>query len=199
MEKLATTRVEINELLARRWSRRSYDPDKEVTEEQIISLCEAARWAPSCFGDQPWKFIIWNKYKDEKNWSRAFNCLGEWNQNWVKNAPVLIAAIADTVFNKNGKENRWGRYDTGAASENLCLQAVDLGLAAHQMGGFDKDKLIDEFNVPDRYIPMAMIAVGYPADPEILEGEYFEAEYNKRERNPLGKNFFSGDWGEPII
>ncbi len=162
-------------------------------------MCEAARWAPSCFNDQPYRFIIWDKYLDEKNYNRAFNCLVEWNQKWVRTAPVLIAVLADNKFRHNGKPNRWTQFDSGAAAQNLYLQAVDLGLMAHPMGGFDIDKLKSEFNIPDNFTPMAMIAVGYQSDNiDVLEDIHKELELKERERLPLGDNFFFSEWNEPI-
>jgi nitroreductase len=98
---------------------------------------------------------------------------------------------------KNSKPNRWGQYDTGAASENLCLQAVALGLMAHQMGGFDAERVQREFQIPARYTPMAMIAVGHPGAPEVLNDELKALELAARERSVLGERFFDGTWARP--
>jgi nitroreductase len=199
MKKPAITQAPIHDLLAARWSGRAYDVNKPVSREQVISLLEAARWAPSCFGDQPWRFVVWNRGEDEAAWQRAFECLVPGNQDWVKNAQVLLLVTADTLFNHNGKPNRWGQYDTGAAAENLCLQAEALGMMAHQMGGFDADKTRSEFGVPEQYIPMAMIAVGYPADPATFADEIKERELALRKRRDLGELFFAGAWDKPVI
>lgn len=196
--KVATTANPIHELLTKRWSCRAFDVEKPVTQDQVISLVEAARWAPSCFGDEPWRFIVWNRNKDASSWKKAFNCLVEWNQNWVKNAPILILVTANTIFRKNGKNNAWGQYDTGAAAENLCLQAVSLGLMAHQMGGFDADKVRSEFGIPEQFTCMAMIAVGYQGEESVLNDELKELELAPRERTPLGEHFFEGAWGTSI-
>ena len=123
MQKPATTQVSINEVIAQRWSPRAFDATKFVSHEQVIALLEAARWAPSCFGDQPWRFIVWNKSTDAEAWQQAFDTLAPSNQTWVKSAPLLILVCADTLFGHNQTPNRWGQYDTGAAAENLCLQA----------------------------------------------------------------------------
>lgn len=199
MKKPAITQTPIHDLLAARWSGRVYDVNKPVSREQVISLLEAARWAPSCFGDQPWRFVVWNRSEDESGWQRAFDCLVPGNQEWVKNAQVLLLVTADTLFNHNGKPNRWGQYDTGAAAENLCLQAEALGMMAHQMGGFDADKARGEFGVPEQYIPMAMIAVGFPADPATFGDEVRERELAPRKRRELGELFFAGAWDKPVI
>lgn len=163
-----------------------------------MALLEAARWAPSCFGDQPWRFLVWNRHRDAAVWQRAFDCLSEGNRKWVVNAPLLMASLANTVFDHNGKPNRWAQYDTGAASENICLQAVALGLVAHQMGGFDAERLKQEFGVPEFFTPMAMIAVGQQADADILEQEIRERELGPRARKPLETRFFEGSWDAGI-
>lgn len=196
--KIASTQTDVHEIIAKRWSCRAFDPARPISRAQIVSLLEAARWAPSCFGDEPWRFIVWDRNSDEAAWKKAFSCLGEWNQNWVKNAPVLILTTANSVFTKNNHPNRWGQYDTGAAAENLCLQAIASGLMAHQMGGFDVDKTRDAFNIPAQFSCMAMIAVGYQAEADGLDDELRQLELAARIRSPLGTHFFEGDWNTPI-
>ena len=197
-QKHASTSAPIHDLLARRWSGRAFDRDKPVSRENLAALLEAARWAPSCYGDEPWRFIVWDRFRDETAWQRAFECLGEWNQKWVRPAPVLLLSAADSVFTKNDKPNRWGQHDTGAAGENLYLQAAALGLMAHPMGGFDADKARRMFGIPERFTPMAMIAVGHPAPADILEGEYYDAEVAARVRTPLATRFFESSWDTPF-
>lgn len=199
MKKPATTRVAIDETIAQRWSGRAYDASKSVTAEQTIALLEAARWAPSCYGDQPWRFIVWDSNKDKAAWQKAFDTLVEFNQGWVKNAPLLFLIAADTKFNHNGKPNRWAAYDTGAAAENICLQATALGLMAHQMAGFDADKLHAAFEIPEQIEIIAMISVGHPADPDTLDAETRERETAARSRRELGELFFDGAWGKPVV
>lgn len=196
--KPAITSVPIHDIIARRWSGRAYDAGKPVAREHLLSILEAARWAPSCFGDEPWRFLVWDKFHDAATWERAFACLAEGNQAWVKNAPVLMLVVADGVFRRNGSPNRWGQYDTGAASENLCLQATALGLMAHQMGGFDPERIRAEFSIPESFTCMAMIAVGHPADSSVLQGELRQWEEAPRARQPFGELCFDGGWGKPL-
>ncbi|MFO1204415.1 MAG: nitroreductase family protein [Burkholderiales bacterium] len=196
--KPATTQVPIHDLLAARWSPRAFDATRAVTREQIIALIEAARWAPSCFGNEPWRFLMWDRAVDDAGWQRAFACLSAGNQPWVKNVPLLFAAIAHPTFDHNGKPNRWAQYDTGAASENLVLQAAALGLAAHQMGGFDVDRLRAEFAIPEECTPMAMIAVGHQASPDVLAEEQRVKELAQRARKLRATRFFAGRWGIPL-
>lgn len=124
IEKSANTSVPIHELLAQRWSPRAIDQHKPVDRNDITALLEAARWAPSCFGDQPWRYLVWDRFRDHESWQTAWDCLTDGNKAWVRDAPVLLASFADSTFRKNGKPNRWGQHDTGAASENLCLQGT---------------------------------------------------------------------------
>ena len=198
VEKKAQTSVAIHDLMVRRWSPRAFDNNRPVSHEQIKSLLEAARWAPSCYGDEPWRYLLWDRKRDPAGWQMAFECLAGGNQIWVKNAPLLMASIAGSQFAHNGKPNRWAQHDTGASSMSLVLQAVALGLAVHQMGGFDADKLSEKFAIPAGYTPMAMIAVGYQADADILEGEIKERELAPRARKPLREKFFEGTWGVPV-
>ena len=198
MQKTATTQVPINETIAKRRSGRAYDTSKAVSSEQILSLCEAARWAPSCFGDEPWRFIIWNKNTDATSWKKAFDCLAPSNQTWVKDAPVLILVCADSLFGHNQTPNRWAQYDTGAAAENLCLQAQDLGLMAHQMGGFNADAAREAFSIPTQITLMAMVSIGYEGDANSLPDELKARELAARKRKPIGDLFFAAAWNQPI-
>jgi len=199
MQKPAITQVPIDPLIAKRWSPRAYDANKPVSNDQVLSLLEAARWAPSCFGDQPWRFIVWNKAADEAAWQQALDCLVPGNQTWAQLAPVYVLICADTLFGHNQTPNRWAQYDTGAATENLCLQAASLGLVTHQMGGFNSDKAREMFAIPAQFTPMAMVAVGYQADVNELPADLKEREMAERQRKPLGELFFSGVWGKSVI
>jgi len=198
MKKPALTDTPIHDLIAARWSGRAYDPAQAVSREQTLSLLEAARWAPSCFGDQPWRFVVWNKATDAAGWQAAFDTLSPGNQGWVKDAPLLVLACADSLFNHNGQPNRWAQYDTGAAVENLCLQAEALGLMAHQMGGFDAERVRALAGVPERYTLMAMVSVGAPGDPARLGAEAVEREHAPRKRRPLAELCFGGRWEQDI-
>ncbi len=199
MQKPAITATPIDDLLAARWSPRAYDATKAVTQQQILSMLEAARWAPSCFGDQPWRYVVCDKTTNPQAWQHAYDCLVPGNQAWAVNAPVLILICADTLFSHNQKPNRWASYDTGAATENVCLQAASLGLAAHQMGGFDGAKAREVFNIPAQVEMMAMVSVGYMAEAETLPDELREREQAARTRRPLGELFFNGVWDKPVV
>lgn len=199
MKKPAMTQEPIHDIIANRWSPRAYDATKAVTQSQMISLLEAARWAPSCFGDEPWRFIVWDKNQDAVAWQKALDCIVPGNQTWAQHAPVYILVCADSLFGHNQKPNRFAQYDTGAATENLCLQATSMGLIVHQMGGYEVEKARESFAIPDQYQPMAMLAVGYMADVNSLPEDIKERETAPRKRKPLGELFFSSHWGKPIV
>jgi nitroreductase len=199
MQKPAITQAPIHDIIANRWSPRAYDANKAVSQKQIISLLEAARWAPSCFGDEPWRFVVWDKNQDETAWEKAYDCIVPGNQTWAKDAPVLILICADTLFSHNQKPNRWANYDTGAAAVSLCLQATSMGLVTHQMGGFDGEKTHAAFGIPEQIEMMSMLAVGYAADADTLSDEFKERALAPRKRRPLGELFYDGVWNQPII
>ncbi|MBN4079309.1 nitroreductase family protein [Beggiatoa alba] len=194
-EKMANTVVPVDALIAQRWSPRAFDSSKAVETNELLALLEAARWAPSCFGEEPWRFIVCDRNQDSAAWEKLLDCLAEKNQLWARNAPLLLLATSVPVFTHNGNPNRWDQYDTGAASVSLCLQATAMGLQAHQMGGFDGDKARAAFSIPDEVDIMAVIAVGYAGPLEALHEDFRSAEMGERARQPMGERFFAGRWG----
>ncbi len=195
MEKPAPTDVPIHDLLARRWSPRAFD-GRPVEREKLTSLFEAARWAPSSNNEQPWRFLVATREQPE-DFERLLACLLEGNRKWAQRAPVLILSVASLNFEESGKPNRHAFHDTGLAAENLVLQASALGLAAHQMAGFDVEKARADLRIPQGCEPVAMIAVGYPGDPDRLPEYLNQRELAPRRRNPVSTFVFAGDWGKP--
>ena len=198
MHNPAITQVPIADLIANRWSSRAYDATKPVSHAQIINLLEAARWAPSSYNDQPWRFIVCNKNTDSDAWQKAFDCLMPSNQAWVANVPVLILGCANTVLDINQQANRFAQYDTGSAAINICLQATHIGLMAHQMGGYHVDKAREAFAMPAQYTPMSMLAVGYAGEQTQLSTDLYERDVAPRKRKPLSEIVFDGVWSNPI-
>jgi nitroreductase len=198
LEKHAATSVPIHELMTRRWSPRAYDAERPVTRAQLASLLEAARWAPSCNGVEPWRYLVWDRTRDPEGFQRAYECLSDNNKRWVKNAPLLMLSVASPDPLPGGRPSRWGQHDTGMASLSLALQAVALGLIAHQMAGYDVEKARAAFEIPADHTPMAMMAVGYQASPDVLDEETKKKELIPRGRKPLGERFFEGQWGKGI-
>ena len=196
--KPAVTAVAIDAALARRWSPRALDPARPLARAHLQALLEAARWAPSCFGDQPWRFICWDRSRDPAGFAAALATLSEGNRVWAQHAAVLLLAVACADFRHNGQPNRWAQYDTGAASENLCIQAAALGLAAHQMGGFDAAAVTKLAGLPERATPMAMIAIGHPAPADVLPEALRTRETGARTRLALSGIAFEGGWAQPL-
>jgi nitroreductase len=194
--KLATTSVKIHELIQTRWSPRAFAAEKPVSHDDLLALLEAARWAASCFNDQPWRFLVCNKNTNSDSWHNAFSILAERNQLWAKNAPILILAIAMHNFNHNDKPNRWAMYDTGAACASLSLQATALSLIVHQMGGFDAELASEVFHLPHDCTPMAMLAVGYQAEVDTLADDFKATELAERSRVALSERFYAGQWNQ---
>jgi nitroreductase len=151
----------------------------------------------SCNGDEPWRFLIWDRGRDPQGpGRRAFDCLSENNGTWVKNAPLLMLSCAGSTYEATGKPNRHAQHDTGAASCSIALQAAASGLMTHQMGGFDAEKARAAFDIPAEYTPMAMIALGYQTTPDILDDETREKELRPRSRKPVVERFYEGGWGQ---
>jgi len=195
MEKPAQTTYPIHDLIRRRWSPRAFS-DRMVEPEKLQSLFEAARWAPSCFNEQPWRFIVCTKQNPEAH-AHLVGCLADANVSWAKNAPVLMLSVAKVAFSHNDKPNRHAWHDVGMAIENLIIQAMALGLWVHQMAGYDAAKARQVFAIPAGYEPVAAVAIGYAGDPQALPDALRERELGSRSRKPLSDLVFDGGWGKP--
>lgn len=171
-------------LFESRYSGYEYDVSKQVVPQQIRTILSAGRLAPSSYNEQPWRFIVCDRNQNRQAYEKALGCLVEENKDWAKNAPVLIICLSDIQSAYTQKKNDWAEYDTGAASMSLMLQAASMGLMAHQMGGFDSDKVKKEFSIPENVVPMSIMSIGYSA-----------GEPKLKNRKPLGENFFLGEWG----
>ncbi len=194
MEKPAETQYPIHDLLQRRWSPRAFS-ERAVAPDTLRSLWEAARWAASCFNEQPWSFIVATK-EDPKEFSRLLSCLVEGNITWAQHAPVLMVSVAKTHFDQDGSPNPHAWHDVGQAEANLTVQATALGLFVHQMAGTLPDKIREFYQIPDQYEPVAGIALGYPGNPDQLPDKLRQRELAKRTRKPLGEFMFTGRWGQ---
>jgi nitroreductase len=173
IEEIRKPEYSVDTLFYTRWSPRAYEPI-EMPESELNSLFEAAKWAPSCFNEQPW-FFLYAK-RDTENWKLFFSLLVEMNQSWAKNASVLMVLVSKKTFSKNGKPNDSHSIDAGAAWQSLALQAHSKGWAAHGMAGFDKEAAAKELNIPDDYEVEMMIAVGKQSDKEDLPDSLKEKE-----------------------
>ena len=185
----------ILDVLRRRWSPRAL-AHRPVEPTKLQSLLEAARWAPSCFNEQPWSFIVATK-DDAEGFARMLGCLVEKNQSWAKNAPVLMISVAAKNFAHSGKPNRHHFHDVGLAVSDMITQATSLDLFAHQMAGFSPEKARETYNIPETHDPVAAIAIGYLGDPNTLPDDLRERELKQSTRKPLSDFVFTGKWGEP--
>ncbi len=188
----------INALLARRSSRRVFDERRPVEREKLLILLEAARWAPSSFNEQPWRYLVFDG-SDEGLLARARDCLNEGNA-WARRAPLLMLSVAHDNLTRSGRPNRHAQHDVGLASENLVLQAVELGLIAPQIAGFDAERARRGFEIPDAFTPMAFIAIGYPyqGDPDEIPEALRLKEQQPRSRKLLHEFVFYGTWRAPF-
>ncbi len=183
-----TATVPIAEQFLERWSPRSFLPDA-LPEDQVRGLFEAARWAPSCFNEQPWRYVWGTEPPDRE---RILELLVEGNRVWASRAPLLGIVFARKLFSQNDKPNRWAPFDAGAASLALALQAHDYGLNAHFMGGFDEEASYEALGVPRAdYVAMAAFAVGRRGSPEALSPELAQREQQSG-RKPLAQIAFEG-------
>ncbi len=170
----------VTELIEQRRSRRAYS-SKPVEPEKIKSLFEAARWAPSSVNEQPW-FYLYATREQPELWNTIFETLSEGNKIWAKEAPLLVVAMYRKNFLRNDRPNGAARFDLGAANAFISLEATNLGLNVHQMGGFEKQKAIELLNIPDTHEPVVIMAIGYLGDIENLPDNLKEREVAPRER-----------------
>ena len=182
--KVAETKYPVLDLMKNRWSTRSFSP-KEISEQEINTLLEAASWAASANNEQPWEYVY--AHKGTEGFETLKNTLMAGNSPWAKDAAVLVAAIAHTVFNANGKPNATALHDLGLANSNLLLQAISINIYAHVMGGFEQDKLRQALDLTEQQQAVCVIALGYLDVPEKLEEPYRGREITGRTRKRLNE------------
>jgi nitroreductase len=192
----APAEAPLHPLIGQRWSPRAFSSEP-LDAATLHSLLEAARWAPSSMNEQPWSFIVADRGQDAEAYARIVSALMPANAAWAGKAPVLIAAVARMNWTRSGAPNHHAFYDTGQAVAQLALQAGALGLAVHQMGGFDAGQLRAATGIPEGYEPVTVLAVGYPGDPATLSGDLRARETAPRRRRPLGESVHAGAWSKP--
>jgi len=163
----------VTDLFINRWSPRAMSGEV-ISDDELFSLFEAARWAPSSYNHQPWRFVY--ARRGTEHWEKLFNFLLEGNQVWVKNAAVIVVLISKTTSDYNNSFMRTHSFDTGAAWENLALQGSLNGLVVHGMSGVDYDKATAELGVSDEYRVEMMFAIGRPGNIEDLPEKLQEIE-----------------------
>src|SRR5574337_1999170 len=190
-QKIRNPMYEINSLIINRWSPRSFMPE-EINDKDLFTLFEAARWAPSSSNSQPWRFIY--AKRNSKNWNTLFELLVDFNKQWCAYASALVVIVSRKNFENNGQPSMTHQFDTGAAWENLAIQAVSQGLVTHAMAGFDYAKAKSTLEVPDDFEVLAMIAIGKRGPKDKLSPE-LQARETPNTRKPLSEIVMDGKFG----
>jgi len=186
MVKKRTSEYKINKLILNRWSPRAMSGEA-ITTQELMTIFEAGRWAPSAYNGQPWKFLY--AKKGTKEWDIFYNTFVEFNKSWINNASVLVLIVSNKIlFDKDSPTNQ---FDAGAAWENMALQAYSMKLVIHGMSGFDYDKARTDLEVPNTYDVLAMFAIGKPAPKKTLSKELKKKEI-KSDRKPLSEIIVEG-------
>jgi len=178
----------IEKLLIDRWSPRAMSGD-EISQEQLMQLFEAARWAPSSFNAQQWRALY--SRRGTKHWPTFFDLLVDANKTWAKNAAVLVVFISRKLFDHDNEPSATHSYDCGAAWENFALQGFHQGLVVHGMEGFDYERARKELAIPDEFQVEAMAAVGRPGRTELLP-EKLQARETPNDRRKVSESVFEG-------
>ncbi|MGE5401754.1 MAG: nitroreductase family protein [Ignavibacteriales bacterium] len=183
----------LNETIKKRLSPRAFS-GKAIEEDVIISLFEAARWAPSGGNEQPWRFIF-ASINDLENFNKIVDTMSEGNRAWARNAPLLIIGITKLDRGISKQLNKYAYYDLASAVAYLTIQATTVDLFVHQIGGFNPAIIREQFEIPDNYDPAILLAVGYRGDPGTLPENLRVRELAPRIRKPLEELVFSGKFG----
>jgi nitroreductase len=193
MEKPAETSVPVADLITRRWSPRALDESATVSWDQLRALLEAARWAASSGNTQPARYLV--GLRGDETFRKIFDSLTDGNKRWAHRASALLVAVMVTRNEKGDIPH--AEYGLGLAGQNLVLEAINQGLVAHQLGGFDPAAIQRDFELPSDAVPRVAIAVGTHAAPEVLGDERsVSREVAPRKRIPLSEFAFTGSWGK---
>jgi nitroreductase len=181
--KIAQTQYPIHELMRKRWSARSFQPQTAISPTDMNRLLEAASWAFSANNLQPWHYIY--AHNGSEGFDKLWNCLAGGNQPWAKNASLLLICLAQTNSGTDNP-NPWAKHDLGAANTNLILQATAMDIYAHVMAGFNAQQALSLSNLdPNAWEAVTMIALGYLDDAEKLPEPFKTRELSPRTRKPL--------------
>jgi nitroreductase len=187
--KIAITAAPILPVLANRWSPRAFDTDYKLTQHELLSVLEAARWAPSANNGQPWRYSVVERGTDLH--SKLVPALAGWNAAWAPNASALIVVSAESTT-ADGQPHPWAHYDTGLSVGSLIIQAQELNLYTHQMAGLNKELAAQVLDLPEGLEIITVIAIGKIASAETLEGPLHEREVAPRVRKELDEIVLHG-------
>ena len=196
MIKKASVTYPIHELIQNRWSPYRFT-DQAVSNEDLLSLFEAARWAPSSYNEQPWRYILATKRQPEE-FKKILSCLLEGNQVWARHAYALVLASASLTHERNGKDNQAALYDLGASVAYLSLEAVSRGISVHQIIGINPDIARDIYKIPSDYRTLTAFAIGIVgAGDKETNDMYAERDNTARARNDISKFVYMAEWESP--
>jgi nitroreductase len=198
MQKPAPADHPILDVIAGRWSTRAFD-DRPVAQAELLSLFEAARWAPSSFNEQPWRFVIAERHRDPAAFDRLIATLTEGNQAWARFAPIVGFSVASLTFARNGRPNRHAWHDVGQAVAMLLVEATSRGLFVHQMAGYDAQKAREACGIPDGFEPVAAFALGHPGSTDRLDERNRLREAAPRVRRPVAEFVYLGQFGPTTL
>ncbi len=184
LDRTAQTEHPVLDVLADRWSPRAYDPDAPIDEAKLASALEAARWSPSAYNLQPWRFVVARRGSELH--AGVLETLIGFNQTWAGAAAALIVAVAETT-DAEGNPIPHAVYDLGQAVAHLSVQAHHDGLVAHQMSGFSAEQLRGLLGLEERFAAMTVIALGELGDVSQLPEPLQEREVAPRVRRPLAE------------
>ncbi len=170
------------------------DPDRQVEDEKINELLEAARWAPSCYNNQPWRFIL----SRNESLDRVKECLAKGN-SWAKRAPIIITVTSKPELDCQIQDRDYYTLGIGLAVENLLLQGIEMGLVVHPIAGFKERQVKQTLRIPDPFRIHTLIIVGYPGSQEGLDDKITQKEKAPRRRKPLREIAFSEFWNSHLI
>ena len=178
--------MKLNNAIQNRRSPRAFS-DRQVSREMIDLLFEAARWAPSAMNEQPWKYYFVHR-ENQKIFNEVVGLLTGINPGWAQHAQVLIISVMKKNFDYKNRPNGKALHDIGAANVSIAIQAAEMGLQVHQMGGFDKGKSTEYLHLDtENFEPVTVIAVGFQGDAEQLSEDLKLRELQPRERKEVGE------------
>ena len=192
--KKASPDYPIHELLAERWSPYAF-ADRPISEADLSSLFEAARWAASSYNEQPWTYFIADR-ENPGEFARLLSCLVPANQTWARTAPILVLGIVSQRFSKSHKDNRAAVHDLGLASANLVMEATARGLSVHQMIGILPERARELYQIPEHHEAWTAMAIGFKANVDDMPIDMRERDLAPRQRKPTSQFVFTGSWAQ---
>jgi nitroreductase len=196
MIKQAGTDHPVHEIIRHRWSPYRFT-QRRVSDEDLHALFEAARWAPSSYNEQPWRYIVARREQPEE-FNKLVSCLEDSNQTWAQHASVVALAFARTTFERNGKVNKAAFHDLGAAASFMSFEATSRGIAVHQIIGLHPDVVNENYEVPEEYQVLTALAIGYADLSPDTDGVHAERDNTARSRKKITEFVFHDDWGQAL-